>query len=188
MGDVRQIRRARTAERDTLVELWERSVRATHEFLTEADIGALRPLVGEALSDDALELWVLTESADVPIGFMGLAGHDIAALFLEPACRGQGGGRRLVAHAQQLRDGDLTVDVNEQNPAARGFYEALGFVVTGRSPLDDEGRPFPVLHMRRPPASDPSTPMSTGDVSEEVRVGKISSGTKPDSGSRRAVC
>ena len=154
MGDVRQIRRARTAERDTLVELWERSVRATHEFLTEADIGALRPLVGEALSDDALELWVLTESADVPIGFMGLAGHDIAALFLEPACRGQGGGRRLVAHAQQLRDGDLTVDVNEQNPAARGFYEALGFVVVGRSARDDGGRPFPVLHMRRPTTSD----------------------------------
>jgi putative acetyltransferase len=153
MDDGRRIRRARTAERDTLAALWERSVRATHDFLTEADIGALRPLVREALSDDALELWVLTESADVPIGFMGLAGHDIAALFLEPARRGQGGGRRLVAHAQQLRDGDLTVDVNEQNPAARGFYETLGFVVVGRSALDDGGRPFPVLHMRRPTTS-----------------------------------
>ena len=154
MDDLRRIRRARTAERDTLAALWERSVRATHDFLTEADIGALRPLVRDALSDDALELWVLTESADVPIGFMGLAGHDIAALFLEPVCRGQGGGRRLVAHAQQLRDGDLTVDVNEQNPAARGFYEALGFVVVGRSVLDDGGRPFPVLHMRRPTTPD----------------------------------
>jgi ribosomal protein S18 acetylase RimI-like enzyme len=61
-----------------------------------------------------------------------------------------------VAHAQQLRDGDLTVDVNEQNPAARGFYEALGFVVVGRSPLDEGGRPFPVLHMRRPTTSDSS--------------------------------
>ena len=88
---------------------------------------------------------------------MGLAGHDIAALFLEPARRGQGGGRRLVAHAQQLRDGQLTVDVNEQNPAARGFYEALGFVVVGRSPLDDAGRRFPVLHMRRPMTSAPTT-------------------------------
>ena len=156
MNDVREIRRARAADHDTLVALWERSVRATHDFLTEADIGALRPLVREALSDDALELWVLTDGADVPIGFMGLAGHDIAALFLEPAHRGKGGGRRLVAHAQQLRDGELTVDVNEQNPAARGFYEALGFVVVGRSPLDDGGRPFPILHMRRPTTSDPS--------------------------------
>ena len=154
MNEDRQIRRARAADHPALVALWERSVRATHDFLTEADIVALRPLVREALRDDALELWVLTARADSPIGFMGLSGHDIAALFLEPAHRGQGGGRRLVAHAQQLRAGDLTVDVNEQNPAARGFYEALGFVVVGRSPLDDGGRPFPVLHMRRPATSD----------------------------------
>jgi putative acetyltransferase len=157
MSDAWQIRRARAADLDTLVALWDRSVRATHDFLTEADIDALRPLVGEALSDDALELWVLTENAEVPIGFMGLAGHDIAALFLEPTHRGRGAGRRLVAHAQGLRDGPLTVDVNEQNPAAHGFYEALGFKVVGRSPFDDDGRPFPVLHMRRPTASDPST-------------------------------
>ena len=156
MNDGWEIRPACAADRGTLVALWERSVQATHDFLTEADIGALRPLVREALSDEALELWVVTDRADVPIGFMGLAGNDIAALFLEPARRGQGGGRRLVAHAQQLRDGDLTVDVNEQNPAARGFYEALGFVVVGRSPLDDGGRPFPVLHLRRPTTSDPS--------------------------------
>jgi putative acetyltransferase len=149
MARLWQIRRSRAADLDTLVALWERSVRATHDFLTEADIDALHPLVGDALSDDALELWVLTETTDVPIGFLGLAGNDIAALFLEPAHRGQGGGRRLVAHAQERRDGDLTVDVNEQNAAARGFYEALGFVVVDRSPLDDDGRPFPILHMRR---------------------------------------
>ena len=73
MSDVGQIRSARSADFDTLVALWERSARATHDFLTEADIGALRPLVAEALSDDALEVWVLTKKADVPIGFMGLA-------------------------------------------------------------------------------------------------------------------
>ena len=93
----------------------------------------------------------------MPVGFMGLAEHDIAALFLEPAQCGQGAGRRLVTHAQQLRGGSLTVDVNEQNPAARGFYEALGFVVVSRSPLDGDGRRFPLLHMRRPAPPDEST-------------------------------
>jgi hypothetical protein len=39
--------------------VWERSVRATHGFLTEDDIVALRPLVEAALDDEALELWVL---------------------------------------------------------------------------------------------------------------------------------
>jgi putative acetyltransferase len=149
MSDRWRIRRGREDDLAALLALWERSVRATHAFLTEADIAELRPLVAEALSGDALDLWVLTETGDAPIGFMGLAGNDISALFLEPARRGQGAGRMLVFHAQTLRAGELTVDVNEQNPQARGFYEALGFVVVGRSPLDDGGRPFPLLHLRR---------------------------------------
>jgi putative acetyltransferase len=37
--------------------------------------------------------------------------------------------------------------VNEQNPEAVGFYLHYGFAQTGRSPLDGEGRPFPLLHM-----------------------------------------
>jgi putative acetyltransferase len=154
-----QIRRARSAEIPALIDVWERSVRATHDFLNDDDIGALRPLVEAALDDDALELWVLTEPGDQPVGFMGLAGDDISALFLEPDWRGQGGGSRLVAHAQALRGGDLTVDINEQNHAAVGFYHALGFVVIGRSPLDDGERPFPLLHMRRP---RPPRPGSVG--------------------------
>jgi putative acetyltransferase len=38
--------------------------------------------------------------------------------------------------------------VNEQNPAACRFYQACGFVVIGRSEVDDAGRPYPLLHMR----------------------------------------
>lgn len=143
------VRRARASEIDELVALWERSVRATHGFLTDAHVEAMRPDVAEALHDERLELWVLAGADDVPAGFIGLAGDDIAALFLEPWMRGKGGGRRLVEHVQALCDNDLTVDVNEQNPQARGFYEALGFQVVGRSPVDDAGRPFPLLHMRR---------------------------------------
>ena len=46
------------------------------------------------------------------------------------------------------RCGATTLDVNEQNPQAIGFYEHEGFVVEGRSATDDAGRPFPLLHMR----------------------------------------
>ena len=53
----------------------------------------------------------------------------------------------MFRHAQALHD-ELTVDVNEQNSVARSFYEACGFVVEGRSELDDQGRPYPLLHMR----------------------------------------
>jgi putative acetyltransferase len=149
MIDGGQIRRARPGDLELLVALWERSVRATHNFLTEADIASLRPQVGDALRDDGLDLWVLVDSWNAPVGFMGLIADDISALFIDPAERGRGAGRRLVAHAQALRGGKLTVDVNEQNGAARGFYEALGFEVVDRSPVDEDGRPFPLLHLRR---------------------------------------
>lgn len=40
------------------------------------------------------------------------------------------------------------VDVNEQNTQARSFYEHKGFEVIGRSETDEQGEPFPILHMR----------------------------------------
>jgi len=140
-------------EQPALLELWERSVRATHAFLDEADIAFYRPLVNEYLLGASARIWVLADAANAPIGFLGLGDHSIDALFLDPSHRGHGFGRRLVAHAQDGQGGALTVEVNEQNSAARGFYEALGFVVVGRSPLDDTGRPFPLLRMRREPQS-----------------------------------
>jgi putative acetyltransferase len=87
------------------------------------------------------------------LGFLGLSGAKVEALFLAPEHHRRGGGRRLLDHAHELK-GELTVDVNEQNPAAVRFYEACGFVVEGRSELDDAGRPFPLLHLRQVARTD----------------------------------
>jgi putative acetyltransferase len=141
------IRRAVPADGETLADIWLRSVRATHDFLSEADVRSLLPHVRDYLSAPESELWVLCSDSGAVMGFMGMAGSKMEALFLAPEFHRRGGGRRLVRHARELR-GELTVDVNEQNPAARRFYEACGFVVEGRSETDDAGRPFPLLHMR----------------------------------------
>ena len=143
------IRPARAEDREMLADIWLRSVRATHDFLGEADVRALLPVVRDvALAQ--LEVSVLLDEGGRPIGFLGTSGEKIEALFLAPESRGRGGGRMLVGHAQSRRPGErLVVDVNEENPQARGFYEAMGFRVTGRSELDGQGRPFPLLHMRR---------------------------------------
>jgi putative acetyltransferase len=138
------IREARPADREALVDVWLRSVRASHTFLTEADIQELLPLVREAALP-ALEVWVL-DLDGLPIGFVGLDGTKLEALFLAPEHFRRGFGRQLVEHASRLK-GPLTVDVNEQNPEAVRFYEALGFRVVGRSEVDSSGRPFPLLHM-----------------------------------------
>jgi putative acetyltransferase len=77
---------------------------------------------------------------------MGLVDSEVAALFLDPDVRRRGGGRSLVEHARTLR-GPLTVEVNEQNPEAVRFYEAMGFRTVERTPTDDAGRPYPILRM-----------------------------------------
>ena len=143
------IRRSVPTDREALVDIWLRSVQATHSFLTEQDIQSLLPPTRDYLTSDEPELWVLCSNTEEIMGFMGLSEGKIDALFLAPEFQGRGGGRQLVQYAQQLQ-GNLTVDVNEQNPAARCFYEACGFVVEGRSELDDAGRPFPLLYMRLP--------------------------------------
>jgi putative acetyltransferase len=141
------IRRAVPADRDILLDIWLRSVRATHTFVSEADIQSFIPLVRDYLASDGPEFWVLCSETGAVMGFMGMAGGKMESLFLAPEFHRRGGGRRLVRHAQELY-GELTVDVNEQNPAACRFYESCGFVVEGRSEVDDAGRPYPLLHMR----------------------------------------
>ncbi|MFN8010986.1 MAG: acetyltransferase [Holophagaceae bacterium] len=138
------IRAATLGDHPALLALWLRSVRATHTFLTEADIQALHPLVRDHALP-ALELWVLEDGGTI-LGWIGLDGAKLEALFMDPDHAGRGGGRQLVAHARALK-GPLTLDVNEQNPGAVAFYRRLGFRVTGRSDLDGQGRPFPLLHM-----------------------------------------
>lgn len=144
------VRPAQPEDGEQLLALWERSVRATHHFLQDSDVVSLRPHVAEALASDAVGWWVLLSAQQSVIGFLGFATDTIEALFIDPAQSRQGGGRFLVAHAQRLAGGALAVDVNEENVAARLFYEALGFAVVGRSPTDAGGRPFPILHMKRP--------------------------------------
>jgi len=141
------IRQATNADHPLLLELWLRSVRATHHFLQPSDIEALFPQLRDVYLP-AVELWVAVDEQDRPLGFIGLNEHHVEMLFIEPDLRGNGIGRALLDHARSSRAG-LSVDVNEQNPEAVGFYLHYGFVQTGRSPLDGEGRPFPLLHMRK---------------------------------------
>jgi putative acetyltransferase len=131
----------------TLLDVWLRSVRATHVFLTDADIQSLLPVVRDQALPN-LELWVLCNDNGVPIGFVGVSEGTIDALFIAPEHRRRGGGRLLVEHARKLK-GILRVDVNEQNPQAVLFYMTQGFRVIGRSPVDDAGRTFPILYMQQ---------------------------------------
>ena len=145
MGD--HIRAARTGERELLVQLWRRSVAATHGFVAPGDLDAMVPAVRGALHRKHGELWVACDAHGAAVGFMGMAGNAIESLFVDPAHFRQGVGTHLIERACAGHD-ELLVDVNEQNHGARAFYAACGFVVYGRSAVDGQGRPYPLLHMR----------------------------------------
>lgn len=138
-----QIVRCSVKEYEQLSEIWERSVRATHDFLTEKDIYEIKA----ALTTDYfpnVDLYTLIDK-DVCIGFIGLSGSVIEMLFIDDTHRGCGYGSALIEFAKSR--GVTKVDVNEQNPSALRFYEAKGFRVTGRDETDDVGRPYPILHL-----------------------------------------
>jgi len=139
--------RATASDREVLFDVWVRSVRSTHTFVSEDDMHAFIPLVQKYLASDGSDFWILRSDEGAVMGFMGMSGNKMESLFLAPEFHRRGGGRILVRHAYSMH-GELTVDVNEQNATAVRFYEACGFVVEGRSELDDMGRPYPLLHMR----------------------------------------
>lgn len=133
-----------TEEYPRLVEIWRSAVDATHGFLAQRD----RAEIEERLPTEYFP-HVRVSVADVdggPVGFAGTSEGKLEMLFVDAAHRGRGIGSSLLTHV--VHEQDVTyVDVNEQNEQAVAFYTRSGFVLIGRSELDDAGRPYPLLRM-----------------------------------------
>ncbi len=136
----------READYNRVVEVWEASVRATHDFVREEDIAFFRPMVRAALPTIIQLVCIRDENGQVA-GFLAVVHRKIEMLFIHPDARGQGVGKRLLSYAVDTF-GAKELDVNEQNEQALGFYRHMGWQVVGRSELDSTGKPYPILHMR----------------------------------------
>lgn len=128
-----------------LIDIWEKSVRATHDFLPEVEICNLRPLILNEYFPQVLIHQYLQDGQIV--GFLGTSNDNIEMLFIHPDFRGKGIGKILIQFA--LTELKIEkVDVNEQNFQAIGFYKNIGFNVISRSELDGQGKPYPILHLK----------------------------------------
>lgn len=129
-----------------LLIVWENSVRATHDFISDDDIEFFKPFIIEQAFPN-VELRCVKDQQGNILGFIGTSDQKVEMLFVDDNQRGQGIGKVLMRYA--LENFAVTqVDVNEQNPKAVGFYQSFGFNITSRSPLDDMGKPFPILHLK----------------------------------------
>jgi putative acetyltransferase len=142
------IDKATAADTSRLFAVWEASVRATHDFLTEEAIAMLVPLVRDLLGTFS-PLYCLRDGTGAPYAFIGVADGNIEMLFVHPDRRGGGAGRALTRFAIDTL-GATKVDVNEQNGQAAGFYARMGFRQVGRSERDPFGHPYPILHLALP--------------------------------------
>ena len=132
---------------DEILATWESAVRATHDFLSEKDIISIKPQVEEGLKY-VENLLCARDENNVIKAFIGVDNFKIEMLFVNNDSRGKGIGKKLVKHVlEKLKV--RYVDVNEQNPEAFGFYKHLGFQVFERSEFDEQGNPFPILHMKK---------------------------------------
>ena len=128
-----------------LLDVWEKSVRATHLFLSGEEIEEIKKFVPTALTA-VPHLIVEMDTEGTPVAFMGIDDRKLEMLFIAPKERGKGLGRKLLEHGIEKYSVKELV-VNEQNPQARGFYEHMGFQVRERSELDEQGNPYPILFM-----------------------------------------
>lgn len=127
-----------------LMNVWEASVRATHLFLSDAEVKSIKTYVPQALESVG---HLIVAEAEKPIAFIGTQNGRLEMLFIAPEERGKGIGKQLMQYGVQ-NYGIVEVTVNEQNPQAVDFYEHMGFKTYKRTDLDEEGSPYPLLYMK----------------------------------------
>ncbi|SJZ85482.1 putative acetyltransferase [Chitinophaga eiseniae] len=142
-----KIRRATANDYPEMVRIWESAVKATHDFLTQEDFEHIKGLLAEAFFPQ-VDTYLLLNDEGRSLAFLGVHADSLEMLFVDDASREKGVGKQLMHYALTAL-GIRKVDVNEQNSQAVGFYEQMGFKVSGRSEKDGMGKPYPILHMER---------------------------------------
>ncbi len=131
-----------------IVEVWEASVRATHHFLNEKEIAFYKPLVLK-YALPSMKVWGIRIGEKLA-GYMAVSSYKVEMLFIAPEFIGKGLGKHFLNFALNKLHIYL-IDVNEENPAALGFYQHMGYKIISRDDVDGNGRPHPILHLEYQP-------------------------------------
>lgn len=126
------------------VDIWERSVIATHDFLKESDRIQLKKEIPTYFP--YVEAYLCFAGNDI-IGFSGTHDLNLEMLFLDPKYFKQGYGTEILQTLIQEYKVQY-VDVNKDNPNALAFYLRNGFKKYDESSKDGQGRDYPIVHLK----------------------------------------
>lgn len=134
--------------RERVLDVWEKSVLATHHFLSATDFEEIKEIV-DNIDFTAFDVYCLLDRNTVT-GFLGTANQKVEMLFLSPEYIGKGLGKKLLNFAIHNLNANK-VDVNEENTKAVEFYTKFGFKTYERTDKDDQGKNYPILRMELKP-------------------------------------
>lgn len=120
-----KIRPYQTQDLKQLLSAWENASRLAHPFMDESFFDQERHNIPNMYLPNA-DTWVAVNNEDNLAGFIALIGNEVGGFFVDPSQHNKGFGKSLMEKAQELH-GDLVVDVFQENPIGRRFYEHYGF-------------------------------------------------------------
>lgn len=122
---------------ENLVAVWEKSVRATHNFLSDSEI--IQSVPWSALCSRRTSAENLSaSSARKTAGLRCCSSHRRRAAL----------GLKISFCALELANSSSELTVNEQNPVAVGFYERMGFATYKHIEFNEQSNPHPPLCIR----------------------------------------
>ena len=139
-----------SADYDAVAEVWLSGWLSTG--LSTGDDPTI-PELRARIDDDLARGWTLTVAvaAGAVIGMLATYPTTIDQLFLDPAWKGRGVGKALLAEAKRLAPGGFTLWANTANAPAREFYERQGMAFQELAPRPDKPEQI-VAHYRWVPA------------------------------------
>ena len=97
---MKKIVKCDTADYNSLLKIWERSVLATHYFLTEDIIAEIKDALIPHYFPN-VDLYAIDENGSLA-GFVGLANDNIEMLFIDCNKQGRGLGSMLIEFAKHM--------------------------------------------------------------------------------------
>jgi putative acetyltransferase len=138
-------KKATKKDYETVLNIWEKSAKATHNFLSKEDFDFYKEVIPQHLDYVDLSLW--SDGQEI-VGFSGISDSELVMLFLDPDFIGKRYGSYILTELM-LKEGITKIDVNTQNEKAKTFYLNHGFEIVSEDLEDGFGKPYPITHLEK---------------------------------------